>query len=114
MLEEFVFADVGGDHFFDLAILEEKADAEVVDAGVVADDGEIFGAFAADGSDQIFGDAAEAEAAHEDGGAVGEIGDGGVGAEMRLSMRLSGAVYRSCAKPGKWEREAWRRAVGCV
>ena len=41
-----------------------SADAEVVDAGVVADNGEIFCAFAADRGDQVLGDAAEAEAAH--------------------------------------------------
>ena len=80
LLEEFIFANVSGNHFFDLAILQEDADAEVVDAGIVADDGEILGAFAADGSDEVFGDAAEAEASHEDRGTISEVGDGGVGA----------------------------------
>src|SRR6267378_6874531 len=79
LLKEFVFADVGGDHFLDLALLEQHANAEIVDAGVVADDGEVFRAFAADGGDKVFRDATEAEATHEDGGAVGEVGDGGVG-----------------------------------
>jgi len=79
LLKEFVFTDVGGDHFLDLAVLKQEADAETVDASVVADYGQVFGAFAADGVDEIFRDAAEAETAHEDGGAVGEVGDGGVG-----------------------------------
>src|SRR6266568_5594861 len=79
LLEEFVLADVGGDHFFDLALLEKQADAEVVYARVVAHDGELFCAFAANGGDEIFRDAAEAEAAHENGRAVGELFDGGVG-----------------------------------
>ncbi len=78
LLEKFVFADVGGDHFFDLAILQEQAEAGAVGAGVVAGDGQILGAFAAHGVDQVFGDATEAEAADQDGGAVGESGDGGV------------------------------------
>jgi len=52
---------------------------EIVDPGVVADDGQVFRALAADGDDEILRDAAEAEAAHEDGGTVGEFGDGGVG-----------------------------------
>src|SRR5579883_2078121 len=79
LFEKLVFADVGGDHFFDLAILQEQADAEVVGAGVVADDGEVFDALAADRVDEIFRDAAEAEAAHQDGHAVAQVGDGGVG-----------------------------------
>src|SRR5712692_1827389 len=78
LLEEFVLADIGGDHFFDLALLEEQANAEVIDACVVADDGEVFCSFAADGGDKIFRDAAEAEAAHQDGGAVFKVRNAGV------------------------------------
>ena len=84
MLEEFVFTDVGGDHFLDLALLEQHANAEIVDAGVIADDGQVFRAFAADRGDEAFWDAAEAEATHEDGGAVGELGDGRVGGRDAL------------------------------
>src|SRR6266403_710623 len=58
LLEKFVFADVGGDHFFDLAILQEQAEAGAVGAGVVAGDGQILGAFAAHGVEQVLGDAA--------------------------------------------------------
>ena len=79
MLEQFVFTYVSGNHLFDLTLLEQQTDAEVIDAGVVADDGQVFGAFATDRGDQVFGDAAKAEAAHQDGGAVLEIFDGGVG-----------------------------------
>src|SRR5256885_6592557 len=46
------------------------ADAEIVDTGIIADDGEVLRAFAADGGDEVFRDAAEAESAHEDRGAV--------------------------------------------
>src|SRR6266852_1098483 len=79
LLEEFVFAHVGGNHFLHLALLEKQADAEVVYARVVANDGEVFCAFAANGGDEIFRDAAQTEAAHENGRAVGELFDGGVG-----------------------------------
>src|SRR5262249_52668609 len=70
--------DVGGDHFLHLALLEQQADAEVVHSGVVADDGEVLRALALDGGDKVFRDAAEAESAHENGGSVVELGDGGV------------------------------------
>ena len=40
-LELLVLADVGRDHLPDLPRLEQDADAEIVDAGVVADDGQV-------------------------------------------------------------------------
>src|SRR5260370_17675871 len=42
LLEKFVFADVGGDHFFDLAILQEQAEAGAIGAGAAAGHGQIF------------------------------------------------------------------------
>src|SRR5437899_9546475 len=78
LLEEFVLSHVGGDHFLDLALLEEQADPEIVDAGVVADDGEVFGSLAPDGGDEIFRDAAKTEAAHENGGPVFKVRNAGV------------------------------------
>ena len=51
---------------------EQQADAGVVGAGVVADDGEVFGAAPVEGGDEIFRNAAESEAAHHDGRAVGD------------------------------------------
>jgi len=104
LLEEFVLPHVAGDHFFDLVILEEKADAEIVDARVIADDGEIFRAFSSDGSDQVFRDAAESEAAHEDGCAVGELLDGSVGgsdAFVHTCSEMAKAVY--CTR--QWSRK---------
>src|SRR5262249_25526692 len=78
LLEEFVLADVSGDHFLDLALLQQQADAEIVDARVVADNGKVFCAFAAHGGDQVLRNTTEAEATHENGCAVGKLGDGGV------------------------------------
>ena len=57
----------------------KQAHAEAVDAGVVADGGEILHALAHQRANQIFGDAAEPEAADHDGGAVENIADGFVG-----------------------------------
>src|SRR5258708_21797549 len=89
LLEKFVFPDVGGNHFFDLAILQEQAKAGAVGSGVVAGNGQILGAFAAYCVDQMLRDPAEAEAADEDGGAVGKFGNGGVGRRDRKSTRLN-------------------------
>ena len=52
-----------------------KPHAQAVHAHVVADGGEIFDAFADQGADQVFRDAAQAEAAHHDCGAVGDVAD---------------------------------------
>src|SRR6266852_2529014 len=92
LLEKFVFPDVGGNHFFDLAILQEQAEAGAVGAGVVAGNGQILGAFAAYCVDQMLRDPAEAEAADEDGGAVSKFGNGGVG-------RSNAFVHGDCGNP---------------
>ena len=78
-LEFLVLADVGRDHLADLPRAQQRADAVIVDAGVVADDGEVLGAAAMQRGDQVFGNAAEPEAAHHDGGAIGNDGDRLVG-----------------------------------
>jgi hypothetical protein len=69
-LELDVLAYVARDHLFDLAIFEQKAEAESVDAGVVAGDGEMTRAVFAQGRDERLGDAAEAEAADGESHAV--------------------------------------------
>ena len=71
-LEFLVLADVGRDHLAHLARSQQQADAEVVDAGIVADDGEVLRAAAMQRGDQVFGNAAQSEAAHHDRGAVGD------------------------------------------
>ena len=73
-LELLVLADVGRDHLPDLPRLQQNADAEVVDAGVVADDGEACRAARVQRANEVFGDAAQAEAAHHDRRAVGDLG----------------------------------------
>jgi hypothetical protein len=62
-LELLVLAHVAGNHLLDLARLEQLAQAETVDTGVVGDDGQVFDAAVAQRVDQRFGNAAQAEAA---------------------------------------------------
>ena len=83
-LELLVIADVGGDHLRDLLRAEQNADTESVDPGVVADDGETPRTAGVQRANQILGDAAEAEPAHENAGAVADQGHGFVGARQYL------------------------------
>ena len=69
-LELGVLADVGGDHLADLARLEQQAQAPVVDAAVVRNDGQVPDAVAPERRDQVLRDAAEAEAADDERRAV--------------------------------------------
>jgi hypothetical protein len=54
-----VLADVGRDHAADLPVREQDPESEVVDAAVVADDGELLRPARAQRGDQVLGDAAE-------------------------------------------------------
>ena len=58
-----VLADVRRHHLADLPRLEQQAEAEAIDAGVVGDDGEIARARVAQREDEILRNAAQAEAA---------------------------------------------------
>ena len=71
-LELLVLADVGRDHLPHLARAQQDADAEVVDAGIVADDREVARAARVQRLDQVLGDPAQAEAAHQDRRPVGD------------------------------------------
>jgi hypothetical protein len=68
--ELLVLADVGADHLPDLAAVEQLAEPPAVDAAIVADHGEALDAALDDGVDQVLGDAAQAEAAGDDGHVV--------------------------------------------
>ena len=84
-LELLVLADVGRDHLADLAGLQQQAEAEVVDAGVVADDGQVFACPArAARAIRFSGIAAQAEAADHDRRAVGNQRDRLLGASRAL------------------------------
>ena len=116
-LELLVLADVGRDHLPDLARLQQDADAEVVDAGVVADDGEVLRAARVQRGDQVLGNAAQAEPAHQDRRAVGNERDGRLGARQHLVHgRLHGGSYRTAvsASAGRVEHLGQAIAVGQI
>jgi hypothetical protein len=69
-LELLVLTHVAGDDFLHLPRLQQKPHAEIIDAGVVADDGQVLGAAVDQCLDEIFRDAAEAESACGNGHAV--------------------------------------------
>src|SRR5690606_29902792 len=60
-LELLVLADVAGDHLADLSRLEQSAEAEAVDAGVVRDHREVLAAGVAQRIDERLGDTTEPE-----------------------------------------------------
>ncbi len=80
LLQQFVFPHVGPDVFDNLAGRQQESVAQSVHAYVVADGGEILHAFADQGADQIFRNATQSESANHDGGAIGDVLDGLVGA----------------------------------
>src|SRR5690606_34127972 len=75
-LELLVLADVRRDHLPDLAVLEQEPEPEVVDPAVVGHDHEILRAERAERRDAVLRDAAEAEAAREEGGAARDVAHG--------------------------------------
>jgi hypothetical protein len=89
--------------------LQQDANPEVIDAGVVADDGEVLRALAADGGDEIFRDASKAKAAHEDGGAIGEVGDSDVGGVDALIQERVLGERESLLQDGTERRKEVRR-----
>src|SRR5450759_2111543 len=70
--EQFVLAHVRRDHLLDLAGLQQQAETGAVHARIVRYDREVFDAGVADGEDQRFRDATEAEPAGHDQHAVFE------------------------------------------
>ena len=68
--EQLVLADIGRDHLLDLPRLQQAAQPDAVDAGIVGDHGQVLDAGIADRVRQGLGDAAQAEAAGHDHHAV--------------------------------------------
>ena len=62
-LKGFVLADIGRDHLLDLARLQQKAKTEIVHARIVGDDSQALHPAVAQRGDEIFRNAAKAEAA---------------------------------------------------
>ena len=79
-LELLVLANIGRHHLPHLVRLQQDANAEIVHARVVADDGQIPGAARVQGLNEVFGNPAEPEAAHQNRRTVGHERHGGFGA----------------------------------
>ena len=72
-------------------VLANRAPTEVVNAGVVADDGQVAGAALAQGRDERLGNAAQSKPAHHDRGAVGDRRDRLGSARQHFVHRMSSA-----------------------
>ena len=68
--EGFVLPDIGGDHFLDLAGIEQQAESLPVGPAIVGHDGQVFDPRIADRKNQGFGNAAQAKSACHDGHAI--------------------------------------------
>jgi hypothetical protein len=75
-LEQRVLAYIGGNHLADLAVFQQHAKAEAVDAAVVGDHGQAAHALALDLGDEVFRDATQAEAAGQHRHVVGQAFQG--------------------------------------
>ena len=74
-IEELIFADVAGDHLVHLAGFHQQADAEIRQPHVIGNNGQVLGAGAPQRGNQIFRDAAQPEAAHQNGRSVSDSRD---------------------------------------
>ena len=80
-----VLADIGRNHFLDLPAIEQEAETDAVDSGVVGDDRQIFDAGIADRLDQRFRNATKPEAPRHDQHAVlKQAGERRLGVEIDL------------------------------
>ena len=113
-LELLVLADVARHDALDLARLEERPEPEVGGAAVVGDQGEPLHAAPVERGDEVLRVAAQAEAAHQHGGAVGDVRHGRVGRLDELVHDAS-APYRSTssatASPPPMQSEATPRCL---
>ena len=94
--EQLVLPDIGGDHLPDLARLQQPAEPDAVDAGIIGDDGQVFHPGIADRIRQGFGDAAQAKAPGHDHHAVLENAlEGGFGVRIDLvhEIRPDGGAW---------------------
>jgi hypothetical protein len=84
---------ITGDDLFHLSRLQQQSHAEIVHAGIVADDGEVLGAAVDQGLDQVFRNAAESESAARNRHAIVQQSlkrCGGVGIDFFHGRSFSG------------------------
>ena len=105
-----IFANVGGNHFPDLPILQNETETNSINAGIVTDDGEIPNASLAQGSDEIFRDAAQTKTANHYGRAVRNIGNGFLGIPYHL-IQVEPPRLKSFSSPSESPRSSESRTV---
>ena len=109
--ELLVLPDVGGDHPADLLGLEEDAQPPVVDAAVVRDDLEVGDAALVQLGDENGGDAAQAETADGERGAVRDALDGLGGAGDDF-VHAEHCIRRLSGHPFGWSLSPLVRGAG--
>ena len=82
-----VLADVGGNHFADLALLQQQTEAKIVDPRVVGDAGHPADAAAYEFCNAVFRNAAQAKPAQHQGHVVGHPVEGGLGSGDHFGNR---------------------------
>src|SRR5205809_3267585 len=70
-----VLSNIRGDYFSNLPRFQKKTGAAAVDAGIVADDGQVFASFFPQRPDEVFRNTAEPEATQHDCGSIVYVGD---------------------------------------
>ena len=75
LLEQLVLTDVSGDYFSNLSRFQKKTRPLPVNAGVVADNREIFNSLFARCIDEVFRNTAEPESTQHDCGSITHIGN---------------------------------------
>src|SRR5208282_5702516 len=100
-----------GDHAADAIVFEQDAEFALARAAVVRDRGQVARALAVERLDQVVRKSRATEAAEEDAGAGGQVGDGGVGGWVDLlsharilpgSRASRKSRARRCTPTGSW------------
>ena len=89
-LELLVLPHVRRYHPSDLLLPQQQAEAEVVDARIVADDGQVFDLGGEEAADKVLWDSAEAETSDEELGSIWDVADGLVGTGAKFGGKTPG------------------------
>ena len=110
LFQQLVFANVGANVLLDLAVGQQKAQAEVINAHIVGDSGEVPDVLAHQRLNQVLGDATEPEAPEHDGSPVGNVSNGLIGAGDYLVHPLP-FNHKGCASGLKAAINGGRPAI---
>ena len=87
LFKELVLADVSSNVPLDLPIGEQQSHAVAIDAGIIADGGQILHAFVSQRADQVLGHPTQPKPSYHDGGPVEDVLNGLLGAGDDLVHR---------------------------